>query len=185
MTAATARGRDGRSPTRPRSRTAKLQLQYTKILAPVSGRTGALLVHQGSLVRSTDTTPLVVINQIAPIRVAFAVPGQYLADDPRRPGPRAAERDRAHAGRQTASATGVVSFIDNTIDTTTGTIKLKATFPNTDHQLWPGDLVEVTLRARRSMPTRLSVPATAVQNGQQGQFVFVVGGDQHGRRCGR
>lgn len=155
---------------------AKLQLQYTKIAAPVSGRTGALLVHQGSLVRSTDTSPLVVINQIAPIRVAFAVPGQYLAQI--RSGQGRAPLD-ATATIQGSSATvsGKVSFIDNTIDTTTGTIKLKAVFPNADHQLWPGALVQVRLQLAID-PRAIVVPATAVQNGQQGQFVFVVAGDR-------
>ncbi len=155
---------------------ARLQLQYTKIEAPVSGRTGALLAHQGSLVRNGDANPLVVINQIAPIRVAFAVPGQYLSQV--RAGQGRAPLDvvaRLQGGTHTA--TGRVTFIDNAIDTTTGTIKLKATFPNADHQLWPGALVEVRLRLSVD-PHAIVVPATAVQNGQQGQFVFVVGSDR-------
>jgi len=155
---------------------AKLQLQYTKILAPVSGRTGALLVHQGSLVRSTDTSPLVVINQIAPIRVAFAVPGQYLATIRAEQAKAPLFTDARMPGASTASK-GSVSFIDNTIDATTGTIKLKATFPNTNHELWPGALVEVKMRLSVD-PHAIVVPAGAVQNGQQGQFVFVVAADR-------
>lgn len=155
---------------------AKLQLQYTKILAPVSGRTGALLVHQGSLVRSTDTSPLVVINQIAPIRVAFAVPGQYLATIRAEQAKAPLVTDARMPGSSTASK-GSVSFIDNTIDATTGTIKLKATFPNTNHELWPGALVEVKMRLSVD-PHAIVVPAGAVQNGQQGQFVFVVAADR-------
>jgi multidrug efflux system membrane fusion protein len=155
---------------------AKLQLQYTKILAPVSGRTGALLVHQGSLVRSTDTSPLVVINQIAPIRVAFAVPGQYLATIRAEQAKAPLFTDARMPGSSTASK-GSVSFIDNTIDATTGTIKLKATFPNTNHELWPGALVEVKMRLSVD-PHAIVVPAGAVQNGQQGQFVFVVAADR-------
>lgn len=156
---------------------AKLQLQYTKIVAPVSGRTGALLVHQGSLVRSTDTTPLVIINQISPIRVAFAVPGQYLATI-RAGQAKAPLLAEARMPDSTAApSTGSVSFIDNTIDTTTGTIKLKATFPNANHELWPGALVETRLRLSVD-PHAITVPAGAVQNGQQGQYVFVVGSDR-------
>jgi multidrug efflux system membrane fusion protein len=155
---------------------AKLQLQYTKILAPVSGRTGALLVHQGSLVRSTDTSPLVVINQIAPIRVAFAVPGQYLATIRAEQAKAPLFTDARMPGSSTASK-GSVSFIDNTIDATTGTIKLKATFPNTNHELWPGALVEVKMRLSVD-PHAIVVPSAAVQNGQQGQFVFVVAADR-------
>ena len=157
--------------------TAKLQLQYTKILAPVSGRTGALLVHQGSLVRSTDTTPLVVINQIAPIRVVFAVPGQYLSTIRANQAKSPLLAEASMPGSTTPVSGGTVSFIDNTIDTTTGTIKLKATFPNTNHQLWPGALVETRLRLSVD-PHALVVPAGAVQNGQQGQYVFVVGSDR-------
>ncbi|HKW01895.1 MAG TPA: efflux RND transporter periplasmic adaptor subunit [Vicinamibacterales bacterium] len=157
--------------------TAKLQLQYTKILAPISGRTGALLVHQGSLVRSTDTTPLVVINQIAPIRVAFAVPGQYLATIRANQAKSPLLAQARMPGGTSAASSGAVSFIDNTIDTTTGTIKLKATFPNTNHELWPGALVETRLRLSVD-PHALVVPAGAVQNGQQGQYVFVVGSDR-------
>ncbi|MFI5179464.1 MAG: efflux RND transporter periplasmic adaptor subunit, partial [Vicinamibacterales bacterium] len=102
---------------------AKLQLQYTKIVAPVSGRTGALLVHQGSLVRTTDTTPLVIINQIAPIRVAFAVPGQFLGDI-RAGQARGALPTEVRPPGSAAASTGALSFIDNAIDTSTGTIKL-------------------------------------------------------------
>jgi multidrug efflux system membrane fusion protein len=156
---------------------AKLQLQYTKIVAPVSGRTGALLVHQGSIVHNTDTTPLVVINQIAPIRVAFAVPGQYLSQIRAGQNQAALEVEARLQGGARSTVSGKMSFIDNTIDTTTGTIKLKASFPNTDHQLWPGALVEVKLRLSVD-PHAIVVPASAVQNGQQGQFVFVVGGDR-------
>jgi len=155
---------------------AKLQLQYTKILAPVSGRTGALLVHQGSLVRSTDTSPLVVINQIAPIRVAFAVPGQYLATIRAEQAKAPLFTDASMPGSDTSSK-GSVTFIDNTIDSTTGTIKLKATFPNGNHELWPGALVQVKMRLSVD-PHAIVVPAGAVQNGQQGQFVFVVASDR-------
>jgi len=153
---------------------ARLQLQFTKIAAPVSGRTGALLVHQGSLVRSADTSPLVVINQVAPIRVTFAAPGQYLARIREGQARAALPVTARTTGDDGRTSTGVVSFIDNAADPATGTIKLKATFPNGDHRLWPGDIVQTTLQLAVDAHA-LVVPASAVQNGQQGQFVYVVG----------
>jgi multidrug efflux system membrane fusion protein len=156
---------------------AKLNLQYTKIVAPISGRTGSLVVHQGSLVRTTDTAPLLVINELTPIRVAFAVPAQYL--DQVRAGQRQAPlRTEARAAGSTAApSVGDVFFIDNVIDSSTGTIRLKALFPNTDRRLWPGELVEVMLRLAVE-PHAIVVPAAAIQNGQQGQFVYVVNADR-------
>lgn len=158
--------------------TAKLNLQYTRIAAPVSGRAGALQVHQGALIRTQDTAPLVTINQLAPIRVGFAVPGQYLPQV--RSGQSAAPLlVTAHpqgADPEAGEAIGKLSFVDNAIDTATGTIRLKATFPNQSRQLWPGQILEVSLRL--GVDTRaVAVPTAAVQNGQQGQFVFVVGAD--------
>ncbi|HVQ40972.1 MAG TPA: efflux RND transporter periplasmic adaptor subunit [Vicinamibacterales bacterium] len=158
--------------------TAKLNLQYTKIAAPVSGRAGALQVHQGALLRTQDTSPLVTINQLAPIRVSFAVPGQYLSQV--RAGQSLSELlVTAHpqgADPGAGEAIGRLSFVDNAIDTATGTIRLKATFPNQSRQLWPGQILEVSLRL--SVDARaVAVPTAAVQNGQQGQFVFVVGAD--------
>jgi membrane fusion protein, multidrug efflux system len=152
---------------------AKLQLQYTRITAPVSGRTGALLVHQGALVRSNDTTPLVVINQLAPIYVSFSVPSRLLSEirSERDRGPLAVEA--VVSGSSNPSSHGAVSFIDNAADQTTDTVRLKATFANADRRLWPGQFVEVTLRLAVD-PHAIVVPAVAVQPGQQGSFVFVV-----------
>jgi membrane fusion protein, multidrug efflux system len=158
--------------------TAKLNLQYTKITSPVSGRAGALQVHQGALVRTQDTAPLVTINQLAPIRVSFTVPGQYL------PQVRAGQTSTGllvtarpqGAEPGAAEAIGRLSFVDNEIDTATGTIRLKATFPNQSRHLWPGQILEVSLRLSVD-PRAVAVPSAAVQNGQQGQFVFVVGSD--------
>jgi multidrug efflux system membrane fusion protein len=156
---------------------ARLQLQYTKIVAPVAGRTGALIVHPGSLVRSGDAQPLVVINQIVPIRVTFAVPGQFLVAI-RRGQERGPLPVTARVSSDTgAPSTGVLSFIDNTVDQGTATIKLKATLPNKDHRLWPGDLTQTTLRLGVDQRA-IVVPVEAVQNGQQGQYVYVVGEDQ-------
>jgi len=156
--------------------TAKLNLQYTKITAPLAGRTGALLVHAGALVRTADTQPLVTINQLSPIRVTFSVPGQYLSQI-RSGQASSALLVTAHPQGGGAEAIGKLSFVDNNIDTATGTIRLKATFPNQAKQLWPGQILEVSLRL--SVDQRaIAVPVTAVQNGQQGQYVFVVGADK-------
>lgn len=182
--------------------TAKLNLSYTRITAPISGRTGALSAHLGDLIRANDTTPLVIINQLAPIYVTFAVPGRYLGDVRRyqaqhplqvvargqasvppgsQPAPPSAapqassQRPGAEPGAAEAvpTATGAVTFIDNTVDPATGTIKLKATFPNTDHALWPGLFVQITLNVATDA-NAIVVPAIAVQASQTGQFVYVV-----------
>jgi multidrug efflux system membrane fusion protein len=156
---------------------AKLQLQYTRITAPVSGRTGALLVHVGSLVRNSDTNPLVVINQVAPVYVSFAVPARLLEQIR---GERAHQGLRvmaAPAGTTDAPVTGSVTFLDNAVDPTTDTIRLKATFPNKDRRLWPGAFVDVTLRLSET-PNALVVPNSAVQASQTGELVYVVKADQ-------
>src|SRR5579862_3686428 len=156
---------------------AKLNLEYTKITAPISGRTGALLVREGSVVHTTDTAPLLVINQLTPIRVAFAVPGQYL--DQIRSGQSQAplHTEARPSGDKGAPSRGEIFFIDNVIDPSTGTIRLKAQFPNADRRLWPGQIVDVNLRLAVD-PHAIVVPAAAVQNGQQGQFVFIVKADR-------
>jgi membrane fusion protein, multidrug efflux system len=153
---------------------ARLQLQYTKIYAPVAGRTGAMQVHVGSLVRTTDTAAMVVINQITPVRVTFSLPATYL------PEIRAGQARRALLTEAAASddpdtpvASGTLSFIDNMVDPTTAAIKLKATFANQDRKLWPGEFVQVRLRVSMD-PHALVVPAAAVQNGVQGTYVYVV-----------
>jgi multidrug efflux system membrane fusion protein len=156
---------------------AKLQLQYTRITAPVSGRTGALLVHVGSLVRNNDTNPLVIINQVSPVYVSFAVPARLLEQIR---GERAHQGLRvlaAPAGTTDAPVTGSVSFLDNAVDPATDTIRLKATFPNRDRRLWPGAFVDVTLRLSEN-PRALVVPNSAVQASQTGELVYVVKPDQ-------
>ena len=152
--------------------TAKLNLSYCQIHAPLSGRTGNLLVHQGNLVKANDV-PLVVIHQLAPIFVNFSAPEQHLSairrlnanrplavrvyaqDDPRR------------------SSFGQLAVIDNVVDTATGTIHLKATFENRDGLLWPGQFVTAVLTLDTIQGATV-VPAEAVQAGQQGQFIYVV-----------
>jgi len=156
---------------------AKLQLQYTRILAPVAGRTGAILVHEGSLVRNNDTTPLVVINQVAPVFVSFAVPARLLHQLQQDRARGSLRVSAAPAGSAEAAVTGTVSFLDNMVDTATDTIRLKASFPNTNRRLWPGAFVEVTLRLSET-PRAVVVPNAAVQASQQGQMVYLVKADQ-------
>jgi len=156
---------------------ARLQLQYTKIVAPISGRTGALQVHPGALLRTADATPLVVINQITPVRVTFSVPASNL------PAVRAGQArgtlvtEAMASPDQSTPATGSLTFLDNSVDPTTSAIRLKATFPNRERSLWPGEFVQVRLRVAVD-PRALVIPLTAVQNGPSGQYVYVVGQNQ-------
>lgn len=156
---------------------ARIQLQYATITAPLTGRTGALMVHNGSLVRANDTTPLVVINQLSPINVSFAVPEAQLG----------MLKKVMSAGRVPVGvslpeegsdvAEGRVTFVDNAVDQTTGTIRVKASFTNTDHRLWPGQYVNVALTLSTDTNV-VVVPASAVQSNQDGAYVFVVKADQ-------
>jgi multidrug efflux system membrane fusion protein len=154
---------------------AKLNLSYCDIHAPIAGRTGNLLVHQGNLVKVNDE-PMVVIHQLTPVFVNFAVPEQHLAAVRRL----SAGRQllvKVHANDNPArESQGVLSLIDNAVDSKTGTIKLKATFQNKDSALWPGQFVTVVLTL--DTQTATVIPAEAVQNGQQGQFVYVVKADE-------
>ncbi len=152
---------------------AKVQLTYTAIRAPIEGRTGNLLIHQGNVVKANDIgNPLVVINRVHPINVVFAVPERFLDQikTARTTGPLAVD---ATPQGQTFTARGMLSFVNNTVDTTTGTIQLKATFDNADNALWPGQFATVTLTVRTERGA-LAVPSQAIQAGQQGQYVFVV-----------
>jgi multidrug efflux system membrane fusion protein len=156
---------------------AQVQLQFTRITAPISGRTGALLAHPGALVRANDTTPLVTINQTSPIHVAFTVPSRLLIK---------LRADQTHGGLKVqvrvpgaaqATVTGRLGFIDNTVDPGTDTIRVKGTFENVDRQLWPGQYVDVTLQLSVE-PHAIVIPTSAVQASQQGQFVYVLKPDQ-------
>jgi multidrug efflux system membrane fusion protein len=149
---------------------AKLQLAYATIRAPMDGRTGNLLVQAGNVVKTGEETPLVVIAQVHPIYVSFSVPEQHLGaiNSHRARGPLRVEA--LIDGVRTAQ--GALTFVNNTVDPATGTIQLKATFPNTDDALWPGQFVDVALTL--TTESAVVVPAVAVQPGQQGAFVFVV-----------
>ncbi|HXJ84384.1 MAG TPA: efflux RND transporter periplasmic adaptor subunit [Candidatus Methylomirabilis sp.] len=153
---------------------ARLQLSYTEIRAPGDGRTGNVLIHQGNVIKANDVgNPLVVITRIHPIYVTFGVPEQYLD---RIKQYRAAGELRVEATTQAPSertSRGDLSFVNNTVDATTGTIQLKATFENTDNALWPGQFVTVVLTLTTERGA-LVIPSRAIQPGQQGPYVFVV-----------
>jgi multidrug efflux system membrane fusion protein len=156
---------------------AQVQLQYATISAPIAGRTGALQVHAGNLVRASDTTPLVVINQVTPIYVTFGIPEAQLPALKRYMAAKPLTVEARAPNESGSASTGRISFVDNTVDQTTGTIKIKGTFANQDRRLWPGQFVNVVVTLTTD-PTAIVVPATAVQTGQQGQYAFVVKPDQ-------
>ena len=158
---------------------AKLRLSYTKINAPITGRTGRLMVDRGNIIKENDTE-LMTIAQIEPIYVAFSVPESSLNDIQTHmrggelkvsvspPGAAAAQTQRA--------AVGSLTFIDNNVDRTTGTVLLKATFPNADRRLWPGGFVNTVLRLKTRHDV-VVIATAAVQTGQSGQHVFIVSAD--------
>lgn len=150
---------------------ARLQRSYCEIRSPLDGRTGSLMVHAGNLVKANDTTPLVVINQVEPVYVQFAVPEQNLGLLRQRAGaPVEASPQQGGA----PIATGTLTFIDNNVDATTGTITLKATFDNKNRALWPGQYVNVAITTDNKT-NALIVPLRALQTSQKGgQYVYVV-----------
>ena len=152
---------------------AKVQLEYATINAPLTGQTGALMVHEGNLVRANDSTPLVVINQIMPIQVAFSIPEARLAELKRFMARGALRVLASPPNDERPAAVGRITFIDNAVDQATGTIKVKGTFPNADRRLWPGQYVNVTVELTTDRDATV-VSSSAVQAGQQGPFVFVV-----------
>ncbi|MGO9584804.1 MAG: efflux RND transporter periplasmic adaptor subunit [Limisphaerales bacterium] len=149
----------------------ELNLEFTDIRAPFDGRTGSLQFHEGNVVKAPDDT-LLTINQIHPIYVAFAVPEQYLPEIKREMREKTL-KVMATFQNMDAPPQGELTFIDNAVDTTTGTIQLRATFPNEDNTLWPGQFVQVTLTLSE-LTNVVVVPSQAVQTGQNNQFVYVV-----------
>lgn len=152
---------------------AQFNLDNATIRAPVSGKTGSVLVRQGNLVRPNATTPLVVINQIHPILVRFAVPQRELALVQKYSKGQTLKATAFPGQGSGAPVLGTLSFVDNGVDTTTGTVTLKARFANAENQLWPGQFVAVQLEIFREANAVL-VPTPAVQTGQDGLLVFVV-----------
>jgi multidrug efflux system membrane fusion protein len=151
---------------------AKLDRSYCEIRAPISGRTGNLLVHAGNLVKVNDV-PLVVIHQLAPIFVNFSVPEEHLPAIRRLSANRKLEVRVSSQDDPGRTASGHLSVIDNAVDRSTGTIHLKATFENRDGLLWPGQFVTAVLTLD-TIRNATVVPAETVQAGQRGQFVYVV-----------
>ncbi|HSB36944.1 MAG TPA: efflux RND transporter periplasmic adaptor subunit [Thermoanaerobaculia bacterium] len=155
--------------------TARLNLDYCRITAPVPGRTGSLLVNRGNIVKANDDKPLVVINQVEPVYVSFAIPEGEFGEVKR----------RSAAGRLPVTAvpqggkpeTGSTTFLDNAVDSTTGTILVKAEFPNRDRALWPGQYVNVSLTVAVDQDA-IVAPVDAIQAGQTGTHVYVVKPDQ-------
>jgi len=151
---------------------ANLQLSYCEIRSPMDGRTGSLQVQAGNLVKANDTTPLVTINQITPVYVTFSVPESQLGDLRAR-GLGNVPVTALPQNGGAPIATGKLSFVDNSVNTTTGTISLKATFTNENRALWPGQFVNVAVTlAQRA--NAVVIPTEAVQVGQRGQYVYVV-----------
>jgi multidrug efflux system membrane fusion protein len=152
---------------------AKVQLSYCYIYSPIDGQVGSLLVNEGNLVRVNDATPLVVINQVTPINVTFSVPEQNLADIRRHMSTGSLKVDARFQSDDGRAEQGNLAFIDNTVDRTTGTIKLKAEFKNEHKRLWPGQFINVALTLSTQLDA-VVVPSEAVQVGQEGQHVFVI-----------
>jgi multidrug efflux system membrane fusion protein len=152
---------------------ARVQLLYTDIYAPIDARTGALLINLGNLIKANDTPFLVQLNQVSPIYVTFSVPENSLALI-RKYFPARKLTVFAYPNGQTQNpAEGYLSFIDNNVDMTTGTLKLKATFPNKDRRLWPGEFVDAVLQLSVQKDA-VVVQTRAIQTGQQGEYVYVV-----------
>jgi multidrug efflux system membrane fusion protein len=155
----------------------KVQLSYTRIPSPIDGRTGNLSAKQGNVVQA-GSMELVTINQVEPIYVTFAVPEAQLPAIKEHMAQHSLEvRARPQDDAGAHEETGTLTFIDNSVDVTTGTIKLKGTFKNANHQLWPGQFVRVTLKLTTQVDA-VVVPNEAVQTGQNGSFVYVVKQDR-------
>jgi membrane fusion protein, multidrug efflux system len=154
---------------------AKVQLVYCSIYSPINGRTGNLIVHQGNMIKANDNPALVNINQVEPIYVTFTVPQQYLGEIKKYASAGALPVEAVIPSDE-RPAIGKLSFIDNQVDSATGTIKLKGVFENRDRRLWPGQFVDAYLRLK-TQSNAVVIPSQAIQNGQQGTFVFVIKDD--------
>lgn len=158
--------------------TAALQVAYCFIRAPITGRTGNLLADKGNMIKANDDNKnLVVINQIQPISVAFSLPEQNLADIKKYSAVGKLKVKALISKDEEHPEEGVITFIDNTVDKATGTIRLKGSFPNKARRLWPGQFINVVL-GLTIQSNALIVPSQAVQTGIEGQYVFVIKGDQ-------
>jgi multidrug efflux system membrane fusion protein len=155
---------------------ALLNLDYCQIRAPIAGKTGSLQSFVGNVVKAPDDT-LLTITQIRPIYVVFAVPEQYLQEIKKQMRDKVLPVSVTFQNLAVPPPQGELTFIDNSVDETTGTILLKATFPNADNTLWPGQFVQVELTLSE-LTNAVVVPSQTVQNGQNGQFIYVLKPDQ-------
>lgn len=155
---------------------AKIQLGYSAIRAPQSGRTGALLVHPGTVVKANDAPDLVTIQTLAPIQVGFSLPERQLPQLRRHLAQGPLELQALIAGEEQQPEFGRISFLDNAVDSATGTIRLKGDFANEQGRLWPGQFVELRL-VLETLPAALTVPTAALLSGQQGSYLYVVGAE--------
>lgn len=157
--------------------TAKLNLEYCSIRAPLSGRTGNMTVHEGDLVRTNEAGGLLVtIHQLNPIYVTFGIPQQYLGTLSRYRATGTLKVKVVPPGPDEKPEEGVLTFMDNTVDSSTGTLKLKASFPNAQQRLWPGQFATVSVTL--ATPEVLTVPSSSVQTSQTGQHVYVIKADK-------
>lgn len=152
---------------------AKLNLEYTVIRSPINGYVGRALLQAGNMVKANDTISLVVINQVKPVYVSFAIPEQQLATVRDLMGKAPLQVDVAAPGSDKQIAVGRIAFLDNAVDQTTGTIKVRAVFDNSDAALWPGQFYTVQVKLYDQQDAIL-VPSRALQTGPDGQFVYVV-----------
>jgi multidrug efflux system membrane fusion protein len=156
---------------------ARVQLDYATIEAPISGRTGLLQVHKGNLVRANDTAPIVSINRITPVYVSFGVPESMLPQFKKYMAARTIRVEAKAPNDPDKPSVGKIDFIDIAVDATSGTIKVKGTFPNEDRRLTPGQFVNVNVTLTTDANATV-VPTVAVQSGQQGSFVYVIKQDK-------
>lgn len=155
---------------------ARLNLDYATIRSPIDGRTGKLLIDTGNIIKANDANPAVVIDQISPIYVTFSVPERHLARIKEYMAKEPLKAEAVAPGEGQKPASGVLTFVDNEIDETTGTISLRATFDNADRALWPGQFLNVRLTLTTEKGV-VVVPSQAVQTGQTGEYVYVVKDD--------
>lgn len=155
---------------------AKLQLTYCYIYSPITGRTGAILSNEGNVIKANADTGMVTIQQVQPIYVDFSVPEQYLSLIKKYMAKGRLEVQARPDQKDGGAEKGLLTFVDNSVDASTGTIKLKGTFENRDRRLWPGQFTRVALTLTEE-PNALIIPSSAVNTGQDGNYVFVVNND--------
>lgn len=153
-------------------KSAKIQLDYCTIRSPISGRTGTLALHTGNLVKANDI-PIVTINQICPINVVFSIPEKNIGDVKKAMAAGELKIEAMIPDEPGNTETGTLSFMDNAVNPETGTIKIKGVFENTAKKLWPGRFTDVVMTLS-SLKNAVVVPTSAIQTGQQGQFVYTV-----------